>query len=463
MLRFSLAKLAGQLILWLLKLQNKGGTALPGLVALKVDPQFVQKSSSKLNTILITGTNGKTTTSRLIASILAEAKLKVIHNRAGSNLLRGVASTLLSQDKADGAKSDNERAGETVAIFECDEAAFPEIAQQTQPKTVLIMNLFRDQMDRYGEIDTTLKKWVVALENLPKDTKVILNVDDPSLGYIAYQIPKIINFGLDDPSLDIKKLPHTADAAFSPESGEGLTYSTIFLSHLGIYHDPKTKFARPHLDVSVDKIKETSIDGSQFELRSVSQKIELKTYLPGIFNLYNVTAAATVALELGIDPDLIKRAVLEFKSAFGRFEVINVDGKKLVLTLIKNPVGFDQVIDLIKKEKGESTLIIGINDNLADGTDVSWLWDADVEELASHQGTVITTGLRAHEMALRLKYANFPASRLQTINDLNALFEHVAKSHDKKYYFMLTYTAMLEVRGLLAQRDLVKPFFEDWS
>jgi UDP-N-acetylmuramyl tripeptide synthase len=447
-LQFGLAKFVGKSIFFALRLFKGGATALPGLWALKLDKNFVAKAIKNRKAIVVTGTNGKTTTAHQLAKILKNANFTVTHNLSGSNLLRGVASTFLINKKAD------------WAIIEADEAAFAQIVPQVQPKLIIILNLFRDQMDRYGEIDKTANIWKKTLTEINFETTILLNADDPVLGYIGENLKNVKFFGCNDLSIGGTESEHTADSLLSPTNGKKLNYRHFFFSHLGIYEEPITGFKRPNLDFKIENIKLNSFEGSSFNIAN-HLNIGLQTKLPGVFNVYNIATAAIASDLLNINPEIIQKSVQKFKPAFGRAEIIKKDNKKITMLLIKNPVGFNQVISLLNEDTEPKEIMIGINDHIADGTDISWLWDVDIEHLVLVAEHITTAGTRAHEMALRLKYAGFKPSEIKIINNpISAFAKFIKESHRENLYCLLTYTTMLELRQELTKQKLVKPFYE---
>ncbi len=527
-----LAITIGKLISFLLKITGTGGTAAPGLIALKIYSPLIQKLSSQLGkNILITGTNGKTTTARMLATILNQAKIKHLHNRAGSNLLRGIASALIKNVSLLGKLPKN-----YLGLWEVDEAAFPLACKAIKPNIVLISNLFRDQLDRYGEIDTLASKWQKALEKLPKNSTIILNADDATVASLGKNLPgKILYFGLSYKKLGSKKPKHASDATVCPYCFSELKYKACFVSHLGIYSCPKCGQIQPKKNVYLKKVtfqknrqnKQTLLFERSRELLTdktsrflphsagSTRRIKTTTALPGTYNLYNFTAATTLALALKIPKNTIIKGLTNFKPAFGRVEKIRAGNKTLNIFLVKNPTGFNEVIEtLIKpkltqyplsfersrelaqirtsrlirfnrtrsknkvrdsyKRKKQLTCLIALNDLIADGTDVSWIWDVAFEKLIPHLKNVIVSGTRAYDMALRLKYANktgnwkpaLPAGRLATGNwkiqpNLKKAINQLLTTNNQQLYILPTYTAMLEIRKILNKMGLVHSSWED--
>ncbi len=474
--RSFVASVAGQLTAAGLRLVGRQGTALPGLVATTLDPDFLRSVGRSIPNVLVSGTNGKTTTTTLLMQLLAASGRAVILNGEGSNLARGIASTLLTAPSMSSA----------VGTFEVDEAELVSVARALEPEFILLLNLFRDQMDRYGELDATARKWQ-ALGEL-SETIPILNVDDPNLGWLATKLRRAITFGIESVVGERRghqiELPHTADAVVSPVSGQRLRYRRLSFSHLGDYRDPASRFRRPPLDFALTDVRLRGLAGSRFRIKDRTGRIvlTLTTPLPGLFNVYNVGAAAIAALAAGADRPTIETTVSRFHGAFGRFDTLPLPHSgRLITLLVKNPVGFDQALSLVAAIKGVRQLVIGINDRLADGTDVSWLWDVDFESLADpvrHSSEVkraihtsevgrnrtiniLTTGTRAHELANRLHYAGINPARIATDPDLTTVLRQIERTKRGTTVCCLTYTALLEFRRLLARRGLLAHQFAE--
>ncbi|NMC35759.1 Mur ligase family protein [Candidatus Beckwithbacteria bacterium] len=412
--------------------KSRGETA-PGLVALKFDPQFVANHQGQFDTrIIISGTNGKTTTTSMVLGILQKSKIKAVSNPSGSNLLRGIASALI--DVSPKIKT---------AVWEIDEAALIPVTTQVKPTHILLTNLFRDQLDRYGEIDTIAKKWLKLLQALPK-TILLLNRDDPSLVYIGSQLPqhKIVYFGL-EPSNN-KQIPtHGADAIFCPNCHKPLQYQSITYSHLGNYtcncgfKQPKAQFVAKHLELKTSQLL--------FDIEDQKYLAPLS----GMYNIYNSLAAIALAKNLAIQDKIIKNSLKAFTPAFGRQEIFKIGDKALQLLLVKNPTGFNEVISMLKNLGKKITIAIAINDKIADGTDVSWLWDVDFESLQPYINKVIVTGDRALDMAVRLKYAGFNPKQYLIHKDKSKALATLINQTDKNLYLLPTYTAMWEMREII--------------
>lgn len=441
-----------------------GGTAAPGLVALQIDPQVVSSIAGRLidGAVVVAGTNGKTTTSRLIADMIEASGRNVIHNRSGSNLARGVAATFVEHASLTGRPE-----GQT-AVIESDEAALPEILRLVKPRFLVLNNLFRDQLDRYGELDTVGQTWKAAFKSLPASTRLIVDVDDPTLATITSDLSaQRTTFGLAAPGHTLEALPHAADAAVCRRCGADLTYRELYLGHLGNWVCGSCGFARPALDVTGRDVRLDGASSQTMTVTSASEEIrDVTVRVPGLYNAYNVTAAVATGFALGITPENIRRALERFRSPFGRAERVAFDGREISIALVKNPVGFNEVLRTISGGGSELTAptLIVINDEFADGRDVSWLWDVDFEMLAAGTLPIATAGIRGADMANRLKYAGVDESRLIPLDGSieKALQTFLERTKDSPEVSILpTYTAMLAVREALGNAGAVDRFWEE--
>jgi len=444
-----------------------GGTAAPGLVADRIDPDLLAKVAGRLprGAVVVAGTNGKTTVSRMIADVLEADGCRVIHNRSGSNLVRGVAAAFAAHASVGG----DPRAD--VGVIEADEAAFPEIARLVAPRVVVLNNLFRDQLDRYGEINTIATRWRTAVADLPDGTTVVVNVDDPALAAVTDGIAaRRVAFGLDERQYRLNALPHAADAATCRRCGHDLVYEALYVSHLGDWRCPNCGNARPTLAVTGRDVLLDGVDALRVTVDiagTTSERpggcLELAVGVPGLYNAYNVVAATAAAHTLGVPEATTVRALGAFRAAFGRIERVAFRERTLVLALVKNPVGFNEVLRMLTSTAGLTVpTLIAINDLAADGRDVSWLWDVDFELLAEGTAPLSTTGLRGADMANRLKYAGIPNERLHPLpNDLRSALETFVESVPKggTAYVLPTYTAMLDLRRILANLGAVETFW----
>jgi len=427
-----------------------GGTTLPGRVLLKLDGNAIDKLGSKLEhgSTLISATNGKTTTASMLASILIAEGRHPVHNRSGSNMTWGVATALLEQTGDEG-------------LFEVDEAWLPETASRLHPDTILLGNLFRDQLDRYGETEALADAWVKLAADSAGRTGFVLNADDPLVADIGrHSGEQTTYFGIDDDSQALSELQHAHDAKQCRVCGHALEYQRTFVGHLGHYSCPSCGMKRPAPDVSARNITLKGMSGLEAEIVTPEGRAILNLPLPGLYNLYNALGAIATARRLGIPVESSVRSLASMKAVFGRVERIQVEQTELSILLIKNPAGANEVIRTLALEPGQLDLWIALNDRIADGRDVSWIWDADFEMLAGRVESVVCTGTRAAEMALRLKYAGWDTGRITVVDDLKGALRESLKGSPAKLFAMPTYTALLEVRKLLADEGDADQYWE---
>ena len=450
-------------------LKTGGGSTVPGVVARRVDPLVLAKLSRRLplGSAAVTGTNGKTTTTRMISKILQTAGVSVVNNSTGANLVTGVTAALVSDSSLSGKPTSQ------MGLFEIDEASVPRVAPEAELKILAVLNLFRDQLDRYGELAYTGKVIASAFGDLPEGGKVVLNADDPLVASLGGSARKPVYYGVDEPSLDTGRLQHIADSKDCPVCGTPLAYETVYMGHVGAYECPNCSFGRPELSYRASRVRLDGARGVDFLLHAPSGEKEIRLNLPGLYNAYNALAAATVAAEAGVGLDEIARGIEGFGGAFGRVERVKAGDKEAFLLLIKNPVGFNEILrTFVASESGEATnVLIAINDNHADGRDVSWLWDVDFEMLAAARASsegrarsiapFMVSGIRAEDMAVRLKYADLPVG--DVIPDRKEAIKAAldATPPGGTLHVLPTYTAMLEIRKTLSEMGYTHPFWED--
>jgi len=456
-----LANAAGKLTREGLRVTGRGATALPGLVALTVDPDFISALSSALphGVVCVSGTNGKTTTARMLADMTRIAGWQPIHNRSGSNLDRGVAAALL----ADASWSAEPRGD--IGLFEIDEASLPRVVQRVRPRLVVVTNLFRDQMDRYFELDALAKKIADALASLPADTTLVLNADDPLVAGLALRRDaRTIYFGVDDDAVGGTVPQAISDATRCPRCRSPLRYERVVLAHIGAWSCDSCGLARPARDVAATKIVLGST-GSELVLGGPIAGVfeAVRVPIPGLYNVYNALAAlaAARALDLGLTDAI--GALTSFRPAFGRLETVDFKGRTLRLVLVKNPAGFNAAIGALLETGRRPHLLAALNDRDADGRDVSWIWDADFETLAPSVEHAVITGERSRDLALRFKYAGLATERLEVVDDPSAAIERAVGDAPEgaEVVVLATYTAMLGLRAELARTGAVAPFWED--
>ena len=467
-LRRAAATLAGKTAHQLSRrLSVGGGTTIPGIVARRIAPNVLRELTAALpqGVVLVTGTNGKTTTARMLAAILRATGRRVLHNRAGANLLSGLTATAVAGSDLLG------RLQADIALFETDEAHVPAAIAETRPRVVLVLNLFRDQLDRYGEVDMIARRWRAALATLPASAVVVLNADDPGVAGLGEDLQcQVVYFGLQDVRHGVGAARHTADSSFCRRCGTALEYTPAFYGHMGHYHCPNCGLRRPEPQVRLERLELHGIEASTLTIQALQGTVDVRLPIPGLYNGLNALAAVATALQLGISPGAIVGALETFTAAFGRIERFRAAGRDVLMALIKNPVGASETVRMIAGSVDEATgagtslhLLIVINDNIADGTDVSWLWDADFERLGGHVAHVVVSGTRAWDMAVRLKYAGVVPERIEAVPRLAEALDRALQSGSKEapLYVLPTYTAMLELREELVDRGYVRPFWEN--
>lgn len=455
--RFLSARLASSLLRTTINLTGGGGTAAPGLIAQYIDSNSLKKLSEYVGDIIIvTGTNGKTTTSRIIGSVLEKSGLEYIHNREGSNLLRGIVGSLIKKTPLF-PKSDK-----PIALLEVDEATLPLVISQTTPKIIIMNNLFRDQLDRYGEIEAVRKMWQKTIQNLDKNTTLILNSDDPSVAHLGSETKaKVVYFGVEDKKQSIRYLPHASDFTSCIVCGNELKYDEVYISHLGRYRCAHCGEKRPKPDVFAESIDLEDEEGFQAKIKTPKGNFTIKTPLPGLYNVYNSLSAISAAVVLGIPLNKIIQALKSFEAAFGRSERLEIEGKKLFIALAKNPTGFNELIRTIFAKTKKRYIFIAINDLIADGTDVSWLWDVDFELMKDKVQKVWLSGIRLEDINLRLKYAGIKSEKLNNSvgESLDTAYANLPKG--ETLFIFPTYTALLELKKYLSKKGYGKDFWDN--
>jgi len=432
-----------------------GGTTLPGRVLLRLAPDAISRLGASLadGVTIVSATNGKTTTAGMIAALLDADGRTPVHNRAGSNMTWGVATALLEQHGSEG-------------LFEVDEAWLPKVSAELDPSLIVLGNLFRDQLDRYGEVETLADEWARLVERRTGGTRFVLNADDPLIADLGRDIDQhrregVLYFGIDDPSQALPELQHASDAKHCRRCGHPYAYERAFVGHLGHYSCDNCGASRPAPDVAATRVEPRGMDGSLVTVRLPDGELRLELPLPGLYNVYNALAAIAAGLELGVEPEPAATALAGVRAAFGRVETIEVDGKPVSILLVKNPAGTNEVLRTMRLEAGDEGLDIwmALNDRTADGRDVSWIWDADFELLEGGVRRVVCAGTRAPEMALRLKYAGWPVERIEVEPDIGDSLDRAVAAAPGRLFALPTYTALLELRKLLTARGLAKDFW----
>jgi lipid II isoglutaminyl synthase (glutamine-hydrolysing) len=434
------------------RLGRTGGTTAPGRLLLRLSPRALTRMSRELDegSVLVSATNGKTTTAAMIAAGLDGQGRPIVHNHAGSNMAWGVATALLDAGSRPG----------QLGLFEVDEAWLAGVAREIRPRLVLLANLFRDQLDRYGELELLADRWAGTVAELDGRARFVLNADDPLVADLGRGREAVTYFGVADDSQALPGMQHAADSKHCRNCGRPYAYEAIYLGHLGRYRCPNCGRSRPEPQVAASRVTLEGMKGSQVELDTPAGRLDLRLPLPGLYNVYNAVAAVATMLELGVPLTAIGTALESFGGAFGRVETIPVDGREVSILLIKNPAGANEVLRTLTLEDGRLDLWLALNDRIADGRDVSWIWDADFEVLAGRVRRATCSGTRAEEMALRLKYAGIEAD-IEVERDLGRSLDiAVAEAADERVFALPTYTALLELRDLLARRGLAKRWSE---
>jgi UDP-N-acetylmuramyl tripeptide synthase len=420
-----------------------------------MDPDALSRLGRRLSrgTTIVSATNGKTTTAGMIAAALQEDGRRPVHNRAGSNMSWGVATALLEQDGGEG-------------LFEVDEAWLPEVSAQLDPDLIVLGNLFRDQLDRYGELEALAERWAETVVARTGRTRFVLNADDPTIADLGRDAggerrDGVVFFGVEDPAQALPELQHAFDAKHCRRCGNPYAYERAFVGHLGHYSCPSCGLRRPEPDVMATEIELRGMEGSRVVVRTPKGPLLLELPLPGLYNVYNALAAVSAALELSVPPERIVTALAGMRAAFGRVETIGVAGTALSILLIKNPAGANEVLRTLRLEAGEAglDLWIALNDKIADGRDVSWVWDADFELLSGAVRRVVCAGTRAPEMAVRLKYAGWPPGAIAVEADVAASLDRALSAGPPRLFALPTYTALIELRRLLAKRGLAEEYW----
>ncbi len=427
-----------------------GGTTLPGKLLWKLDPGAIDALARRLpqGVALVSATNGKTTTTAMAARILG-SRARLAWNQSGANLLSGLASELVTARHAE------------LGLFEVDEGALPEATARLRPRVMALSNLFRDQLDRYGELELVAERWRAAVSVLPVETTLVVNADDPIVGSLADDRVHALRFGLDDPRQARPALQHAADSKYCIRCGTPYEYEAAYVGHLGDYSCPACGHARSRLDVAARDIELRGLHASRFRIESPTGAVDVELSLPGLYNVYNATAAASLSLALGATLDDVRGGLEAFSAAFGRFERIPTGGRTVVVLLVKNPAGANEVLRTL--ETGvPPVLVLALNDAIADGQDVSWIWDVDFEPLLPHVANVIVSGERAAELGLRLLYGGLSEERLEVEPSLERALDHglALVEAGTDLVVLPTYTAMLALREILAARGLVRPYWE---
>ena len=450
-----LAVSACKLTIKLLRLIGRGGTAIPGKIAIRICPELLHYLSKDVNCVIVTGTNGKTTSSRIIEEIYIKSGKSYFANRSGANLINGITAIFIENSTLTG------KPKKANAVIECDEAASKEVCRLINPAVVLVTNVFRDQLDRYGEVSGTLNNLLIGIKNSPNAT-VCLNADCSLTASIAEHIPnKVIYYGVDVP---IYKNPveEVSDAPHCIKCKHEYEYSYRTFGHLGGFYCPDCGYKRPDTQISVTEILSTSINSTKVRVRVFGDDELVTINLPGGYNIYNAVGALAVSEAVGFDRNDAKSAIASFSCGFGRMEQFDLGGHSARIILVKNPAGCNQVINYLTSLTEKTVFVCCLNDNSADGKDVSWIWDVNFEKLAEMDvliPEIYVSGIRSGDMAVRLKYAGINESKLRVFDDYNELIKQMS-DQPLPVIIMPTYTAMMDLRAKMSAVFGGKDFWE---
>jgi len=422
----------------------KGGSNFPGKIALKIDKSILKTVSKGYKVILVTGTNGKTTTTSMIYNILKENKFNVITNNTGANLYPGIVACFTLH------YSFFKKNVDTYAVIEVDEANVKFIAEHLTPEIITVTNLFRDQLDRYGEVYTTLVKILEGVVKVP-ESKLVLNGDESLLGKLDVKNP-IVYYGFNIPIKENTSIDINADAKFCKFCKSPYSYNLVTYNHLGDFYCPKCGYKRSELNYAVNKIFDLTPENSSVLINDTEVFISQS----GAYNIYNALCAFAISKELGVEDSVIKASLQNQSSSFGRQEQITIEDKDIQIILVKNPAGYNQALDTLALNQNEFSALFMLNDNYADGRDVSWIWDVDFERISTLKiEDVFVSGVRMYDMAVRLKIAGLNVDKFILEEDYEALTEKIKNSVSKKIYILATYTAMINYRKYLHSKGYI--------
>ena len=437
------------------RILHRGGTAMPGRVALKLCPGLLGVLAENVKVVAITGTNGKTTSARMVEAAFADEGKNYFANRSGANLISGITTEFAMNSTLTG------RCRREYAVIECDEAAAVRVFGQLKPRVIVVTNLFRDQLDRYGEVTHTLENIRTAVSAVP-DAVLCLNADCSLTSSLALELPNsVVYFGIDKGAASSHKATELSDASHCIRCKAEYEYDYISYGHLGGFRCPNCGYARHAADFAVTDIVEQGANGSTVVMSMRGEKRIVSVNLPAMYNIYNAAGAAAAIVEMGLGTDAAVKALSGFKCGFGRMEQFDLGGGTKIM-LVKNPAGCNQVVEFLQNIKEKFVLIVCLNDRGADGTDISWIWDVDFEELTALSGRlqrVIVSGDRAADMRIRIKYAGIDDAAIETQTDYAKLVEWIA-GQELPVYIMPTYTAMLELREAVIRHCGGSEFWE---
>ena len=455
-IRALFAILLCRLLRALSRLLHRGGTAMPGRFALRLCPNLLELLAKDLKILAITGTNGKTTSARMIEEAFSRQGLNYLANRSGANLASGIVTELVMNADLLG------RSKKEYAILECDEAAARSVFGQLKPRVIVVTNLFRDQLDRYGEVTHTLENIRAAIRPVP-EALLCLNADCSLTASLALDLPNPVHwFGIEPGAVPSRPVPEISDATHCIRCKTAYAYDYVSYGHLGGFRCPQCGYRRHRADVAVTAVPELRLDGSSFVLELDGQKQLVEVNLPAMYNIYNAVGAVAAVTAMGLPLQAAVEALGSFSCGFGRMEQFDLGRAGARMMLVKNPAGCNQVIEFLQNVKEDFVLAVCLNDRAADGTDISWIWDADFEGLRALSGRlkqVMVSGDRALDMRVRIKYAGVPDEKIRVEKDTHRLVDWAA-GQELPVFLMPTYTAMLELRQAVVHKVGGREFWE---
>ena len=444
---FNVRKIAaiwvGKLGIALSRMAGRQGTNLPGKLASVIYPALLADLGGRIrkDTFIITGTNGKTTTTNMMAAIIRDSGFSCVHNQAGANMMAGITTAFVQHTNLWGSKSHD------YALLETDEANVPLLLPLIKPRYILITNFFRDQLDRYGEIDHIINMLIAAVKD--KDIELILNADDPLESHFPQETGlRCWYYGLADTPYDRLKSSESREGRYCVICGHELEYTRYHYAQLGDFHCPQCGNRNPQEDFTARDLSMSPY------IRFQINDLTIESPYQGLYNAYNILAAVTLARLAGIEATAVRRAIAGFQPSAGRMESFDIQGKRVVLILVKNPTGLNESLALLIRDGEKKILFIALNDNAADGRDISWIWDADLEKLAGEQdriGQFICSGLRSGDMAVRIKYAGIAPAKIVILPELQQGIEQAVAGDGQVCYILCTYTALFASRNILVK------------
>jgi len=450
---FNIRKIAaimvGKIIINLSRIAGNQGSTLPGKLASRIYPPLLKElgSNTYKDTFIITGTNGKTTTTNMIAAIIREQGSSYVHNQAGANMLAGITTAFIGQTNMAGTRPID------YALLETDEANVPLLLTKLNPKYLVITNFFRDQLDRYGELDYTINLILKAVSNT--GVEMILNADDPLESHFPAQTGRPCwYYGFGDTEYDTFTGAESREGRYCVFCGHELEYSRFHYAQLGVFHCSQCHNQNPPLDFVGSELKMSP------HIHMKVNDTVIESPYQGFYNAYNILATVALASLIGINTDVIQRAIAGFQPGAGRMETFTIKGKRVVLILVKNPTGLNQSLSMLAQDSSPKNLFMALNDNAADGRDISWIWDAEVEVISGEENRinlVICSGQRSGDMAVRIKYSGINTEKIINEPDLQAGIEQAVNLNSEVSYILCTYTALFASRKILVKMQKKYP------